>query len=169
MLPGLSSNDFKDVFISQSKPTAKFALVRAFARIKKTPDLAHYVICKFCLRLLFAFQVKLAAFGFFVVHVVLVRADKQMGRVDAGRIIAGMHDQKAVRNRSVSQHPGEPVRIDVLAAGMAESAIAYIVSATGPDMTITCSINKLLKSFGLSKRPFIIFRLGHSGGIISWA
>lgn len=51
-----------------------------------------------------------SALRYHVVHVILVRASKQVRRVAARRIVASVQDQKAVWHWTVSQQPRQPMR-----------------------------------------------------------
>lgn len=92
----------------------------------KLPDRFHLTIGKATSTL--PRTVGLSAFGYHVFGVVVVSADGQVKRVDAGRIIATVENDQAVRNRTDEQFVSETMGPDALSL-IANDAGEFSVSS----------------------------------------
>jgi hypothetical protein len=93
-----------------------------------------------------------SAFGSHVCHVVLMRTQKQMRRVDAGRVVAAgtvMQNVQAIGYRPVMQLPRQSMRIDDSWSTVAiERTVTIPGCATSPQPTLAKRVNVLPEAHG---------------------
>lgn len=104
-----------------------------------------------------------------IAHVVLLRAEKQVGRITAARVIAAVADVQGRIYRAVSQLIGDAVGVDLsqsFRGGAANAAVTEPARTACPRPAfVRCALaDAAPQSF--CKRNYL--RTSHSEGILSW-
>ena len=81
-----------------------------FAAFGAAPDHRYVIVCQLVLIGGFARCRAPAVFGYHVQHIIFLRADEQMRRINAAADIALMQDIQADRYSADIQHPRNPMR-----------------------------------------------------------
>src|SRR5688572_23127970 len=85
----------------------------------------------FCIQFL-PTEASLPAFANRIQHVVVMRTEEHVGRVDAPLLVAVMAQLQTIRNVAAGRQPREPMRADALLTN-AEHAIATVANVAAPE------------------------------------
>ena len=131
MRPCASRNDAPNVCVTDLKSVGKAGVT--YTGRGKLANCLHLFDCQFChaMRLAKLRRIDPSPFAIHIPHVINVFAEKQMGWIDTGAIVAMVADMIAIWNRAIVKFVGDAVRSQQLVVEPIFS-ISTIVDVSGP-------------------------------------